>query len=115
MKERKIIVVNNYALQVKELSEIVYLESCGSKTKTYCCEGNEYLINKCLCNVEEKLPNKKFFKIHKSFIINVDYLKGIDVNANKTVLLHNGKELKIANRKYRDFMEFLKSNFEVWE
>ena len=115
MKERKIIINNNDVLQVKELSEIVYLESCGSITKTYCCEGNEYLINKCLCNVEEKLPNDKFFKIHKSFIINVDYLRGIDVNANNTVLLHNGIELRIAHRKYKDFMEFLKSNFEIWE
>ncbi len=113
MEERKIIVINDNELQVKELSEIVYMESCGCKTKTHCCKGKEYLIKKCLSRVEEKLPNKKFFKIHKSFIINIDYLKG--VNANNTVLLHNGIELKIAHRKYKDFMEFVKCKFEIWE
>lgn len=114
MKEKKVIIINNEVLQVKKLSEIVYLESLGNKTKTYCCEGKGYLLKQCLCNVEEQLPNKQFFKIHKSFIINIDYLKGIDVNADKTVLLHNGIELKIACRRYKDFMEFLKLNFDIW-
>ena len=113
MLERKIIVINDNVLQVKERGKIVYMESFGSKTKTYCCEGKEYLVKRCLSHVEEKLPNEKFFKIHKSFIINIDYLKG--VNANKTVLLHNGIELKIAHRKYKDFMEFVKCKFCIWE
>ncbi|MCK5171661.1 MAG: LytTR family transcriptional regulator [Bacteroidales bacterium] len=118
MMERKIIVDNDNdndnVLQVKKLDEIVYMESFGCKTKTYCCEGKEYLIKKCLSRVEEKLLNERFFKIHKSFIINIDYLKGINVNANKTVLLHNGIELKIAHRKYKDFMEFVKGKFDFW-
>ena len=115
MMEKKIIVINDNVLQVKELSEIVYMESFGSKTKTHCCEGKEYLIKKCLSRVEEKLPNEKFFKIHKSFIININYLKGINVNTDKTVLLHDGIELKIAHRKYKDFIEFVKCKFGIWE
>lgn len=117
MKEEKILLVNNKdnALQVKKLDEIVYMESYGSKTKTCCCDGNEYLIKKCLSHIEETLPNERFFKIHKSFIINIDYLKGINVNAKKTVLLHNGIEIKIAHRKYKDFMEFVKNRFVIWQ
>jgi len=90
------------------------MESDGRKTKTYCCKGKEYLIKKCLTQVEEKLPDEKFFKIHKSFIINVDYLQGINVNAEKSVLLHNGIEIKIAHRKYKEFLEFVKNKFDFW-
>lgn len=117
MKEDKIILVSNNenVLQVKKLSEIVYMESIGSKTKTCCCDGNEYLIKKCLSQVEETLPNEKFFKIHKSFIINIDYLKGINVNAQRSVLLHNDIEINIAHRKYKDFMEFVKNRFVIWQ
>jgi len=113
---RKIIVNSDKdnLLLVKNLCEIVYMESDGRKTKTYCCEGKEYLIKKCLTQVEEKLPEEKFFKIHKSFIINVDYLHGINVNAEKSVLLHNGIEIKIAHRKYKEFLEFVKNKFDFW-
>ncbi len=115
LQEKKIIVTNNDLLLVKGLNEVVYLESLGKNTKTYCCEGKEYIIKKCLSQIEESLPSEKFFKIHKSFIINIDYLKGINVNAHKTVLLHDGIELNVAYRKYKDFMEFVKNKFEFWQ
>lgn len=113
---KKIVVVDDdKEYKIKELDEIVYLESYGRNTKTYCSEGKDFLIKKCLSEVEEKLPNENFFKIHKSIIINVDYLKGINVNSCKTVSLHNGIELKIAHRKYRDFMDFIKTKFVLWQ
>ncbi len=113
---RKIVVIdddNEY--KIKELNEIVYLESNGRKTRTYCSEGKEFIIKKCLSEVEEKLPDNNFFKIHKSIIINVDHLKGINVNTHKTVILHKGIELKIAHRKYKDFMDFVKTRFTIWQ
>ena len=113
--KRKIIIINNDLLLVKGFSEVVYLESSGRNTKTHCSDGKEYLIKKCLSQVEESLPSEKFFKIHKSFIINVDYLKGININGHKTVLLHNGIELNVACRKYKNFMEFVKNRFVFWQ
>ena len=101
-------------IKIKELTDIVYLESYGKKTRTVCCKGEEYLLKKCLSEVEEKLPPENFFKIHKSIIINIDYLKGINFNSHKTVLLHNGIELNIAHRKYKDFMDFIKARFVFW-
>jgi len=77
-------------------------------------EGKDFLIKRCLSEVEEKLPEENFFKIHKSLIINIDYLRGINVNSQKAVLPQNDIELKIAHRKYKDFMEFIKGRFNVW-
>lgn len=113
---RKIIVLNDCdkALQVKKLSELIYMESHGKKTKTVCCEGNEYFIKRSLNEIAETLPDENFFKIHKSIIINVDFLKSINATAHKTVLLHNNIELNIAHRKYKDFMVFIKTRFDVW-
>ena len=117
MDGSKIIVasIGDNFLHVKDLSNIVYLESFGRKTKTYCCEGEEYLVKISLSEVEKRLPDEQFYKIHKSFIINIDYLKGINLNPNKTVLLHNGIELNIAHRKYKDFVELLKRRFDFWQ
>jgi DNA-binding LytR/AlgR family response regulator len=117
--KRKILISSNNengknALEVKEFREIIYMKSFEGKTKTYCCEGKENLIKKSLSQIEEKLPKEKFFKIHKSIIINIDYIKGINANAQRTVTLQDGIELQVAQRKYKDFMEFLKTNFEIW-
>lgn len=118
--KKKILISSNSdcetkALEVKELREIIYMKSFEGKTRTYCGEGKENLIKKSLSQIEEKLPKGKFFRIHKSIIINVDYIKGINVNTKRTVLLKDGVELQVAQRKYKDFIEFLKTNFEIWE
>jgi DNA-binding LytR/AlgR family response regulator len=114
---KKAILFSDYdnALLVKKLDEIVYMESLGCKTKTYFSDGKELLIKKYLSQVEESLPSEKFFKVHKSFIININYLKGINVNTKKSVLLNDGIEIKISHRKYKDFMEFVKNRFVIWQ
>lgn len=116
MSDKKILVSTDLSkeLHVKDIHDIVYMESIGRKTKTYCKEGNEYIVKSCLSSVEERLPDEKFFKIHKSFIINVDYLKGININKEKMVLLHNDIRLQIAHRKYKDFIHFVKNKFDFW-
>lgn len=116
MKDKKILFNSEYdkALHIKDLCDIVYMESAGRKTKTHCKEGEEYLLKTCLSQVEEKLPDEKFFKIHRSFIINIDYLEGIHISKEKIALLHNGIQLKIAHRKYKDFIEFVKNKFDFW-
>lgn len=102
-------------LIIKEIENLMYLESLGKITKTVCCEGTEYIIKERLANLEETLPDSRFFRIHKSFIINIDYLQGVNTNAHKTVLLQNGTELNIAHRKYNDFIKYLKSRFNFWQ
>jgi len=102
-------------LIIKQIESLVYLESLGKKTKTVCCEGSEYILKERLANLEETLPDDRFFRIHKSIIINIDYLKGININANKTVLLQNGVELNISHRKYNDFIKYLKCRFNFWQ
>lgn len=113
--ERKVALFDDEEnIVLKKIEEIIYFESLGKKTKTICCEGDEYIIKESLSIVEEKLPDNIFFKIHKSFIINIDCIKGINMDNNKKVLLNNGIQLNVAHRKYREFLEFVRSRFEFW-
>lgn len=102
-------------IQIEEIKNIVYLEADNRKTKVYCFNGNQYLINKCLSYIEERITNKNFFKIHKSFIINVDYLKSVNYKGEKNVVLENDIKIQIACRKYPEFKRFLKEKFSFFQ
>jgi len=106
---------NDKIIQIEELKNIVYLESDKRKTIVYCCNGNQFLVNKCLSFMEEKLPDENFFKIHKSFIINIDYLKSINYKGDKIVILKNNIKLQIACRKYSEFKRFLKEKYPLFQ
>ena len=110
------LLINNKKSELFEfvkLSNILYLESKETCTRIVCFNDQHFTICKYLSQVEEKLPELSFFKIHKSFIINVGYIKNIRSNPVKMVVLQNGVELKIAERRYRDLIKFIKSKYSI--
>jgi len=83
--------------------DIFYLESYGNYVKVWL--GNEFhLTPKTLSSFVDQLPESDFFKIHKSFIINrqyIDYLEG------NFVLMKNGKQLPVGKNNRADFKRFI--------
>ena len=94
---------------------IIYFEAQGSYTKVYLDDGSEpKLIPNHLKQIEETLPENKFYRIHNSLIINSDFVDHILFQNKVCVLKNNGSlqkiHLKIADRKFQGFMDFLKKS-----
>lgn len=78
-----------------DLSEILYLESLNDKVTIHTSDG-EIQTTQRIGSLEEKLPNTKFLRIHRSFIVSLE-----KVTAFNTIMTEvNGKELPIG-RNYR--------------
>jgi DNA-binding LytR/AlgR family response regulator len=69
-----------------KLKDIDYLEAKGDHVKIYLA-NQTYTIYSSLKSVEEKLPADIFFRIHRSFIIN---LNKIDTMEGSTVIINKG-------------------------
>jgi two-component system, LytTR family, response regulator len=76
---------------------IIRVEASSCYCKIYF--NNEYplTVAKLLRWFEEKLPDNVFFRIHRTHIVNRDFISTISEN-NKLRLV-NGEELKISRRK----------------
>lgn len=69
-----------------EIKNIIMAEADGLYTKIITFEKS-YLIRAILKSIEAQLPQNKFIRVHKSYLVNVDYIssfnsKGIKVNNN---------------------------------
>lgn len=104
---------NDDFIQFVKLNDILYLESIDTFTRIVCSNNYNYTLRQCLSQIGEKLPDQNFFKIHKSIIVNVEYIKKIRTKPMRTVVLNGGKELKIAERRYKEFIGFIKSRYLV--
>lgn len=63
-----------------ELSEIDYIEGAGNYVTFYCgAKKILSLIN--MKDLEEKLPQKRFIRIHKSFIVSLSQIASLNGNA----------------------------------
>lgn len=61
-------------------SEILYLKADGLYTKIF-TRFKSYLVRDILKSFEEKLPENQFFRVHKSFLVNVNQVTSF--NAKK--------------------------------
>jgi len=93
--------------QMEKISHIMYCEAEENYTKIYTIRGDFVFVSRTLKSVEEMLPPKYFFRIHKSYLINMNFVKSYDRSEGHKILLENGVELEIASRRNEEFVKEL--------
>jgi two-component system, LytTR family, response regulator len=94
-------------IQIVGFEEIMYCLGDGRYTRIFLNNGENHLIAKVLCNYEGILPKETFFRIHKSYIVNILFIKEYCINNHRQLVLTNNKILPVAKRRCKCFMESL--------
>lgn len=85
-----------------KVSDIIWVDAAGD----YMCVNttqSTHILRKTMKELEAELNPRLFVRIHRSIIVNRDYVSKLctHVNGEYYVVLDNGKELKVS-RSYRD-------------
>ena len=96
---------NGYELM--SCKEIIYCEGEGNYAKIHTLTGKPLLISKTLQWLEEVLPSDFFFRIHKSYLVNLGHAKTFDKSAGNILILDNGKELEVSHRNQANLVNKL--------
>tara|TARA_R110000868_G_C10905282_1_gene764574 strand:- start:1023 stop:1766 length:744 start_codon:yes stop_codon:yes gene_type:complete len=104
-----IIVSSLKDVMILPVDSIVYMESEGRYTLIYKRDGEIIVSSKNLGFYDELLKQNNFFRIHHSFLVNVDL--SLKIEKGDGVYLHvvNNKFLPISKRKVEAFYSFLKT------
>lgn len=97
----EIVLVGKGKITKIELTQIAFLEACGDGVLVYDAEGMAYESSDTLKVWEERLTGKNFYRIHKSYLVAMPYVRRIEGDVVK--LRGNIPELKISRRKTGDF------------
>jgi two-component system LytT family response regulator len=105
---RKIAIPMNDGLLFIDVSEIMLLEADGSYCHVVLKNGTKVLVSKKLKFFEDLLRNRTpFFRAHRSFIINLNYIKKY-LRGESTIEMDNGDNLTLARERKQDFENTLK-------
>lgn len=86
-----------------KLTDILYLSSQGNYTVIHTTDGY-YMYTNILKDFETMLPSRKFFRVHRSFIINIDAVTALE---NTSVFI--GKvEIPVSKSRKDDFLKIFK-------
>jgi two-component system LytT family response regulator len=67
------------------------------------------ISSKAIGEFEELLPKKIFCRIHKSYIININYIKKYQKGRGGFVIMQDGTSIEVSIRKKDEFLRLLES------
>jgi len=80
--------------------EISYIEAIGKYSKIHIFTGEELECRETLAMLEERVPKSRFFRSHKSFLVNLAY---VDSFSHMTITLTTKEEVFLSRAKYKEF------------
>lgn len=87
---------------------IVYCKSDGKYTEFHLKGGQKIVSSKNLGEYEQILDDQVFFRIHNSYIVNLNFVENINKAAGNYIELGNNISLPIAKRRQESLHRFLK-------
>lgn len=99
--------VNSY--EMVKLKDIVYCKAEGNYTVVQLTNNKQLVVTKLIKWFEEVLPSETFFRIHKSYIVNLNLIVKVEKNEG-VVVMENGLSFDIAERLKKDFFAAILHN-----
>jgi two-component system, LytTR family, response regulator len=87
------------------VSDIIYCESSGPYTKFILKQTDKILTSRHLKEYEDLLSGYNFFRIHKSYLVNVQEIKKYIRGEGGQLIMSNGAALSVSKRRKENFLQ----------
>ena len=91
--------------EIVNIPDIIYCKAESNYTRFFIAKNIEYLVCKTLKEFEDILAELSFFRIHNSYLINLNHVKGYNKGKSGTVIMSDGSSLSLSRQKKNDFLE----------
>ncbi|WP_299129032.1 LytTR family DNA-binding domain-containing protein [uncultured Winogradskyella sp.] len=107
---KKIGLPNSNGIKFVNFSDIIMLEADGMYTKVSTTLEGEILVSKPLKFFVETLQNvKTFYRPHRSFLINLSFIKEYVKKDGGYIVMENAKAVSISNDKKDEFLAIVQN------
>lgn len=97
-----------------DINDIINIEADSNYSVFYLSGKDKITVSKVLKDYEEILPEDQFVRVHKSSIINLNFLKEYNSRNGLELTLKNGVKIAVSRRRASEFGERIKlyTNFK---
>lgn len=101
----RIALTTSYGMQFVETSDIIYCESDNNYTTVKTADGKKLVVSKTLKEIDDTLSGPDFFRIHNSFLINLNHIKKFVRGEGGYVVMDDDTMVSISRTKKQAFMD----------
>ncbi len=113
MTSSKISIRTSNEIRILECKNILYCKADGRYTKIFLHNGESFVTTKVLKEYEELLSDNCFFRIHKSYLVNLDCVIKFVSNNGRTLVLNDNTELIVSHRRCKKLTDRILKRFPI--
>ncbi|MFD0998255.1 LytR/AlgR family response regulator transcription factor [Ohtaekwangia kribbensis] len=87
-----------------KMQDILYCEASSNYTEITVMDGKKYIVSRTLKEYEDMLGEHNFYRIHNSYLINLNAIKKYVRGEGGYVIMANDKSLDVSKRKKEGFL-----------
>lgn len=86
-------------------ADIIYCEAESNYTNVVLSGGRKILVSKVLKDIDETLSGPDFYRVHSSFLININHIRKFVRGEGGYIIMDNDATVSISRSKRQEFME----------
>jgi two-component system LytT family response regulator len=106
-KSDKINISADGKVYLLEKDDVIMLKSDKSYTTVFLKDDRSILVSKTLKEVEKKFNFQQFFRVHNSYLININHVKEYLKSDGGELVMSNGMRAGISRNKKTELLELL--------
>lgn len=106
-QEDHIAVPANDGLEFMQIKQIIRIESSSNYSKLVLQGGQQLLVTKQLKDFEELLTDYRFYRVHHSHLINLNYISKYVRGDGGQIMMKNGDVIDVSRRKKEVFLKLI--------
>ena len=87
-----------------KVNDILYCEASSNYTEIYMSDNKKHIVSRTLKEYEDLLAEQNFFRIHNSYLINLNRVKKYVRGEGGYVVMNNDVSLDVSKRKKESFL-----------
>ncbi len=101
--------ISNFSDYFNRPDDIGYMFVCKGFTIMMLTNGEQEVVDIPLFEIEKQLCDNHFFRVHKSYIVNISEISAIGFNEDGMNIRINGHRLPVSRRRKRALLKVLES------
>ena len=102
---QKIMLPTLEGFEIVTINSILYCEAVDNFTRFYFETGTPLLICRTLKYFEEVLKEHRFLRIHRSYVVNPDFVVRYSKGKGGYITMKNNQELEVSPTKKKEFLD----------
>jgi two-component system, LytTR family, response regulator len=108
--DKNLVLINHSkGFTLVDIKDIIWLEASDNYTNLFLNGQKKIVASKTLKEFESILPPTEFFRIHRSALINIAFVKEYSNHEGGEVVLSDGTRVQVSKARIQEFNDFIRT------